>query len=59
MVSNLVRRVSALMAPHEALLIELQAAKILPPEVLEPFRSSTALAMDRRHIFFELADISK
>ena len=60
MVSNLVRQVSSLLVQFETLIAELESAGVVAPEALERIRASAeTLAPDRRHIFFEVADLSK
>jgi hypothetical protein len=59
-VSNLVRQVSSLLVQFETLITELESAGVIPPEAVERIRASAeTLVPDRRHIFFEVADLLK
>ncbi len=59
-VGNLVHQVSGLLAQFETLLAELETAGTVAPEAVERVRaSSDTLGAIRRHIFFEVADLSK
>jgi hypothetical protein len=59
-VSNLVLQVSDLLVQFETLLAELEAAGTVVPEAIERVRASAdTLGATRRHIFFEVADLSK
>jgi hypothetical protein len=59
-VGNLVRQVSSLLVQFETLIAELESAGAIAPEAVERIRASAeTLAPDRRHIFFEVADLSK
>ncbi len=60
MVGNLVQHLSALIAQYESLLGELEAAGLLGSDALNRIRASAeSLGPDRRHAFFEVADLSK
>ena len=59
-VGNLIHQVSALLVQFETLLAELEAAGTVAPEAVERVRASAdTLAATRRHIFFEVSDLSK
>jgi len=59
-VSNLVRQVSSLLVQFETLIAELESAGVVAPEVIERIRASAeTLTPSRRHVFFEVADLSK
>lgn len=58
--SNLVRQVSSLIVQFESMIAELESAGVVAPEAIERIRASAeTLAPSRRHIFFEVADLSK
>lgn len=60
MVSNLVSRLSSLLAQFDTLLAELEASGHLTPDATERIRASgESLGPDRRHGFFEVSDLSK
>jgi len=60
MVGNLVQQVSGLLVRFETLLAELEAAGTVAPEAVERVRASAdTLGAIRRHIFFEVSDLSK
>lgn len=59
-VGNLVHQVSGLLAHFETLLAELEAAGAVAPEAVERVRASAdTLGSLRRHVFFEVSDLSK
>ncbi len=59
-VGNLINQVSALLAQFETLLTELKAGGAVAPEAIERVRASAdTLGVTRRHIFFEVSDLSK
>ncbi len=59
-VGNLIREVSALLAQFETLLAELESAGAIPAEAIQRVRASAdALGAARRHIFFEVVDLSR
>jgi hypothetical protein len=59
-VGNLVSRVSDLLVQFETLLAELETAGTIAPEIVGSVRASAdTLGATRRHIFFEVADLSK
>jgi hypothetical protein len=59
-VGNLIHQVSDLLVQFETLLAEMEAAGTLAPEAIERVRASAdTLSATRRHIFFEVADLSK
>jgi hypothetical protein len=60
MVSNLVARVSDLLAQFQILIAELEVTEALPAESLERIRASVeSLGPAQRHAFYEVADLSK
>jgi hypothetical protein len=59
-VGNLIHQVSALLVQFETLLAELEAAGAVAEEAIERVRASAGtLGAVRRHIFFEVSDLSK
>ena len=59
-VGNLVRQVSSLLVQFETLIAELESAGVVAPGTVQRIRAAAeTLAPDRRHIFFEVADLSK
>ena len=59
-VGNLVAKMSSLLVQFETLIAELESAGVVAPEAVERIRASAeTLAPSRRHIFFEVADLSK
>ena len=59
-VGNLVGQVSSLLVQFEILMAELESAGVVAPGSVQRIRAAAGtLAPDRRHIFFEVADLSK